>query len=53
MPAESGRNLIPDDTMEVKEFAEQVLFGTTLEDKLIDGGRYHRGHPASPIATPA
>ena len=38
--------------MEVKEFAEQVLFGTTLEDKLIDGGRYQRGHPGSPIAAP-
>ena len=48
MPAESGRNLIPDDTMEVKEFAEQVLFGTTLEDKLIDGGRYQRDHSGQP-----
>ena len=38
--------------MEVKEFAEQVLFGATLEDKLIDGGRYRRGHPGSPIAAP-
>ena len=39
--------------MEVKEFAEQVLFGTTIEDKLIDGGRYRRGHPGSAIAAPS
>ena len=38
--------------MEVREFAEQVLFGTTLEDKLIDGGRYRRGHPGSAIPAP-
>ena len=38
--------------MEIKEFAEQILFGTTLEDKLIDGGRYNRGHPGSAIAAP-
>ena len=38
--------------MEIREFAEQVLFGTTLEDKLIDGGRYRRGHPGSAIVAP-
>ena len=38
--------------MEIREFAEQILFGTTLEDKLIDGGRYNRGHPGGAIAAP-
>ncbi len=38
--------------MEIKEFAEQILFGTTLQDKLIDGGRFH-GHPGRAIAAPS
>ena len=38
--------------MELREFAEQVLFGTTLAEKLRAPGDVTDEHPGNPIATP-
>jgi uncharacterized ferritin-like protein (DUF455 family) len=39
--------------MELREFAEQVLFATTLEEKLRTPDRITDEHPGAPLVTPA
>jgi uncharacterized ferritin-like protein (DUF455 family) len=39
--------------MELREFAEQILFGTTLADKLASPGLLTDDHPGPALATPA
>ena len=39
--------------MELREFAEQVLFATTLEEKLRAPGELTDHHPGAPLVTPA
>ena len=39
--------------MELRELAEQVLFGTTLADKLLDGGGFMDRAPGPGISTPS
>src|SRR5215472_10021928 len=39
--------------MELREFAEQVLFATTLEEKLRTPQNVTDEHPGAPLATPA
>ena len=39
--------------MEIRAFAERVLFGTTWEDKLIRSNGFEDPHPGPPLATPS
>jgi uncharacterized ferritin-like protein (DUF455 family) len=39
--------------MELREFAEQVLFATSLEEKLRAPGELTDAHPGTPLGTPA
>ena len=41
------------DRMELREFAEQVLFATSLEEKLRAPGDLTDEHPGPPLVTPA
>ncbi len=38
--------------MEIREFAERILFGDRWEDKLITLDRYEDGHPGTGLTTP-
>ena len=38
--------------MEIRQFAEQILLGTTWDEKLIELDRFEDSHPGFPFDTP-